>query len=125
MAQEHKVPVRTGEIREDYVTPCVDIYETADGFVLLTDLPGAREEDVDVRVDEDMLTVEARVGCAVPEGAETVQREFDTRHYRRTFVLSKDVARDGIKGKVEQGVLRIELPKAPEAKVRKIPVVSG
>jgi HSP20 family molecular chaperone IbpA len=103
----------------------VDIYETEGGFVLLADIPGAREEDVNVHVDEDVLTLEARAAKCDPEHGTATQREFEARLYRRTFALSRDIDRDGIKGKVEQGVLRIELPKAPEAKVRKIAIKTG
>lgn len=107
---------------ETVIAPHVDIYEADDGLVLLADMPGARDEDVNVSVDEEVLTIEARVSDGGPDGVEPVSREFEPRRYRRAFSLSRDIDRQRIAGKVEQGVLEIRLHKAPEAQVRRIPI---
>jgi len=107
---------------ETVIAPLVDIYETDDGLVLLADMPGARDEDVNVSVDEDVLTIEATVSDGGAGDVEPVSCEFEPRRYRRAFSLSRDIDRERIAGKVEQGVLEIRLPKAPEAQVRRIPI---
>ena len=125
MTEERNVPMARAEAEEQAHTPSVDIYETNEGLVLLVDLPGAAEDGVDVSVEADVLSVEARVKRTAPEGAAVVLREFEPRLYRRTFALSRDIDRDAIKGKVTNGVLHVDLPKAAQSKVRKIAIKSA
>jgi len=104
----------------DTVTPGVDIYETDAGHVLLADMPGVSSDGLDIHVERDRLTIRGRV--AVADGPRPQHREFVLRDYYRAYTLADDVDTEHIKATLNDGVLRLELPKSERARVRKIPV---
>ena len=99
--------------------PAVDIYETDDSIVLLADMPGVGESGVEVSVDDDMLTILGRIEDVQTDAT---HREFHLQPYRRVFNLSTDLNTDGVEGRIQKGVLRLTIPMAPEATVRKITI---
>lgn len=106
--------------QERYVSPPVDIYETPAGLVVMADLPGITHEHVDVRVDNHTLTIRAQAVHA--QQAEPLYREYELVNYFRQFELSDKVDADKIRADLKHGVLTLTLPKAEEAKPRKIAV---
>ena len=106
--------------RERYVTPAVDIYEMSDGLVVTADVPGVTHEHLDVRVDNNVLTIQAQTGMA--QAAEPTYREYELVNYFRQFELSDKVDQSKISADLQHGVLTLMLPKAEEAKPRKIAV---
>lgn len=116
-------PEQTHE--EAFDLPVVDIYEVEDRLVLLAEMPGVDEAGVDVRVENDQLTVLGRSAAASGACVAVIEEEFAPRNYRRVFALSQEIDRAGIKGNIRDGVLRIDMPKSETAKVRRIPVRSA
>ena len=114
-------PLESREVQGAVELPPVDIFEVDDGLVLIADVPGAGDADVEVNVDDDVMTIVARVAGEAPTGR-TVRAEFEPCSFRRSFSLSRDIKREGIQGSVKDGVLRIELPKVKEAKVHRIQI---
>ena len=104
----------------EHVTPAVDIYETGNGHVLLADMPGVTRDGLAVHVERDQLAIRGRV----PHDSETKpqHREFQLRDYYRAFTLGDDIDADEITASLNDGVLRLTLPKSSRAKVRKITV---
>ena len=109
-------------VEEEFRMPPVDIVETADSLILLADMPGVGEKGVEVSVEEDMLSITGRVEATPAQDASLIYSEYAPLPFRRVFMLSNDIRRDGIEGKMRNGVLRLVLPKAEAAKVRKIPI---
>jgi HSP20 family molecular chaperone IbpA len=107
-------------MQERYVTPPVDIYEVPDGLVVTADVPGVTHDQLDVRVDNNVLTIRAHTGYT--PSAEAMYREFQLVNYFRQFELSDKVDQDKISADLKHGVLTLTLPKAEEAKPRKISV---
>jgi len=105
---------------EQYILPPVDIYEVEDRLVLLADLPGVSANDLDVRLEESILTIKAKARHAVE--AEPIYREFRLVNFFRQFELSDEVDRERISARMNHGVLTLELPKAEKAKPRQIAV---
>lgn len=106
--------------RERYITPAVDIYETREGLVVLADLPGVDKADLEVRVDNNILTIRAHSSS---EGTGDVgYREYELQNFFRQFELSDRVDQTHITADLKQGVLALYLPKAEEVKARKIEV---
>jgi len=103
-----------------YVQPPVDIYETNDGLVLLADLPGVSQSDLDLRIEDDILTIQAKAKHAVE--AEPIYREFELVNFFRQFELSDQVNQERISARLQHGVLMLEMPKAEKAKPRQIPI---
>jgi HSP20 family protein len=121
-APEAQKPTMTESTRnhERYVAPPVDIYETRDGLVVLADLPGVAKEALDVRVDNNMLTIRGHARHVVP--GEIVYREYELVNFFRQFELSDKVDQSHITADLKSGVLTLNLPKAQEAKPRQIEV---
>jgi len=102
--------------------PRADIYETNENLVVVADMPGVDEKSVDVTLEKNILTITGTVQDALPKGYTPAYCEYESGDYQRVFTLSDEVDRDGISAVVKNGVLRLTLPKAPEAKSRKITV---
>ncbi len=100
--------------------PAVDIYEGPDDLLVIADLPGVTVEQLDVRVEKDMLHIEARREPREPGPA--VERGFRAADYARSFRLPPGLAGDRIEAELADGVLRVKLPKAESAKPRKIAI---
>ncbi|HEY2989014.1 MAG TPA: Hsp20/alpha crystallin family protein [Candidatus Binatia bacterium] len=113
-------PKETTHSRERTLTPPVDIYETPDGLVVLADLPGVSKEGLDVRVENDILTIRGTSSDGLP--GEPIYREFELANYFRQFELSEKVDQNKITAELKHGVLTLKLPKAEEAKPKKIEV---
>ena len=104
-------------------TPSVDIVEDEDRYVLEAELTGLSEKDVDVKVEDSLLTISSKK----TEETETEKRSYLLRERRdfqftRSFVLPKDVNRESIAASFKNGLLTLELPKLPETKPRKIDI---
>lgn len=105
--------------------PQVDIYSAGDVITILADMPGVSEKDVEVVLDKDILTINGYISdpsVVMPENYELVHGEYGIGDYQRSFTVGDEIDRDGIEASLSHGVLRVTLPKAPEAQVRKIAV---
>lgn len=106
--------------QERYITPPVDIYETADGLVVKADLPGVSKEGLEVRVENSLLTIRAQAAHAAP--GDPVYREYGLLNFFRQFELNERIDQSKISADLKHGVLTLNLRKAEEAKPRKIEV---
>ena len=114
---------RAGTTRqESALLPPVDVIEDATGITLLADLPGVPRDQLNLRVEGDQLAIEAEVVLPAPEGVEPLHAEVMLSRYRRTFTLSKELDADLVSAELEQGVLRVRIPKAQHAQPRRISV---
>lgn len=102
--------------------PPVDIFEDAGGITLVADLPGASREDLSVGVDGRNLTIEAPVNLGEASSLTPVYAEVRANHFRRTFELSSDLDTSKIDAGLRDGVLTLRIPKAEQAKPRRIDV---
>ena len=106
--------------QESYIQPPVDIYETPEGLVLLADMPGVAPSDLEVRLEENILTIKGKAKHAIDK--EPTYREFELVNFFRQFELSEHVDREKIAARLNNGVLMLQLPRAEKAKPRQIPV---
>jgi HSP20 family molecular chaperone IbpA len=102
--------------------PPIDIHEEADALILEADIPGATEKTVEVQLEENVLTLHARVDSAVPRGARLLHEEYRVGAFYRSFILSDEIERSRITAEMHQGVLRLTLPKASRIQTRRIEV---
>jgi HSP20 family protein len=105
---------------ERYAPPPVDIYETQNALVLMADMPGVPKENLDVRVDQNTLTIQGKAQHLVQ--GEPIYREIELTGFFRQFEISEDIATDKINAELKYGVLMLNLPKAEKAKQKKIEV---
>jgi len=121
-AQVKPTPQAREETRsqQQYVAPPVDIYETSDGLVVQADLPGVSKDRLSVRVEGNVLTIRGEANHAAP--GEPTYREYGLVNFFRQFELSDKVDQNKISAELKYGVLTLHLPKAEEAKPKKIDV---
>jgi HSP20 family molecular chaperone IbpA len=105
--------------------PRADIYEMEDRIVVVADVPGARQDSIDITVEKNVLTINALVDPLLPEGYSLGYAEYEVGDFSRSFRLSNEIDRSRIEATVSDGVLRLYLPKAAEAMARKISVKAG
>ncbi len=106
-----------------YIAPPVDIYETNDALVVVADLPGVKNDQVDVRVEENILTIKGKADYA--RSGSILLGEFDLQGYYRQFQLSDEVDQEKISAASKNGVLTIHMPKAEKSKPKQITVKVG
>lgn len=90
--------------------PAVDIYETVEDFVVKVDLPDVVDSDVGVSVEEHVLRISGRRKL-LKEGRKYHQVERSFGAFSRSFVLPDVVDTEGIKAKLNDGILKVRLPK--------------
>ncbi|HTZ77893.1 MAG TPA: Hsp20/alpha crystallin family protein [Stellaceae bacterium] len=105
-----------------YYVPTTDIYETADALTVVMELPGVEKEDLDVKLEEDVLRVEARIDFSKYEGLEPLYTEYNVGHFARSFTLSDRIDQQEIAAQLDDGVLTLTLKKAKAAQPRKIAI---
>jgi len=104
--------------------PPIDIHEGPEGLTLEADLPGATEENLFIQLEDNVLSLHARIQSPVPEAARLLHEEYRVGDYYRSFILSDEVDRDRIAAELKNGVLRLSLPKADRARTRRIEIRS-
>ena len=103
--------------------PAVDIYETESELVVTADLPGINEKDIDVRVENNMLTVrgERKLEKTINEdNMLRVERAYGS--FSRSFSLPNSVNTEAIKADYHDGVLTVKMPKREESKPKQVKV---
>jgi HSP20 family protein len=105
-------------------TPPIDIHEGPEGLTLEADLPGATERNLRIQLEDNVLSLYAKIDSPVPEGARLVHEEYRLGDYHRSFILSDEVDREQITAELKNGVLRLSLPKAERARPRRIEIKS-
>lgn len=109
--------------RQAYRRPAYNINETENEYSVEVFVPGVNKSGVEVSLEEDTLTVTAtRTQGQTPDGWKALRREIAAADYRLQLEVNVPIDRDGIAAKVEDGVLNLSLPKAEQAKPRKISV---
>lgn len=103
--------------------PAVDLYEDKDNLIVTAELPGMRKEDIDISFHDGSLTIagERKHEKQYGEGEEQRSERFFGR-FQRTVALPKQVDAGAVKASYKDGILKVTLPKAPEAKPKQIEV---
>jgi len=112
-----KTPERVS--RRAVATPPVDIYENDDEVLVVTDVPGATAEGLNIHFDKDQLFIEATT-TPFDEDLNPLFREFGSVDYRRVFELAHGIDVENITADLKSGVLSIHLPKSAATKPRRI-----
>ena len=107
---------RTGE---QY--PLMNIADNNEAIVIMAELPGVKKEDVHLTLDNGLLTISGeRKSVVTPEGVEWLRNEIRTGAFSRAIELPRQVNVERISAELTNGILRVVLPKAEEAKPREV-----
>lgn len=113
--------VENAERTRQYLSPRVDIVDTKDAYLLEAEMPGVTKEGLEILLEGNELTLVGRRNH-VPSTTELVYRESSPRDFRRVFELDPTIDVSKIEAKLEDGVLRMTLPKTEQVKPRRITV---
>lgn len=102
--------------------PYTDIIENEDGLTIIMDLPGAENKNIDVNLEDNVLTVTAKIEPQVFEGNRLLYAEYKYGDFERSFKLNEDFNAEKIEAFLKEGVLTLVLPKAEAKKPRKIKI---
>ena len=102
--------------------PAVDILEDPTGITILADMPGVDGKNVDIDLKDNQLTITGRIDPVEGEKEVSLYKEFLYGDYLRQFTLSYAIDQNKITAKMEDGVLRLILPKVEKLKPQKIKV---
>lgn len=105
--------------------PNVDIVELPDELMLYADMPGSAADEIDINLENGVLTLHGRVKDRRPERAEYLWREYGVGDFYRTFQVSEAIDSSRISAEYRDGVLILHLPKVEQARPRKISVKMG
>ena len=122
--KEEKKPSEAAELTHDrpvYI-PATDIYEKDDKIYVVCDLPGVQENNVNLSVENDVLSITAHQDYENLDKYELLHRGYHNGIYQRSFNVSDGIDRESIIAKMKNGVLTITLSKAEALKPRKIEV---
>lgn len=123
---KEEVPAQAERVRPGRIfVPAVDIFETPEALVLVADMPGVPADKVNLDLKDNNLTISGEISPPLGEGETLVSREYYTGDYYREFHLGEMIDRNKIEASMNDGVLRLTLPKAEKAKPRKIEVKVG
>ncbi|HEY5036913.1 MAG TPA: Hsp20/alpha crystallin family protein [Chthoniobacterales bacterium] len=103
-------------------TPALDLYQNADNIIAVVELPGMRKEDIEISLHDGTLSIagERKSGADEEEKAERTERV--TGKFRRSITLPTRVDSGKVSASYKDGLLTVTLPKAEEAKPKKIDV---
>lgn len=109
--------------RPELFVPYVDIEETRDALIVNAELPGIDVQDVDIKLEGDVLTIQGEKKSESKEKKKNylrVERSYGS--FKRSFVLGVPVKQNELKAKYKNGILTITLPKAEEVKEKSIKI---
>lgn len=113
---------RTGQLFTGW-SPALDLYESGDNLVAVVELPGMRKEDIDISLHDGTLTISGERKRESNDNGETAQRsERYVGTFRRSISLPTRVDPSKVAATYEDGILKVALPKAEEAKPKQIQV---
>jgi HSP20 family molecular chaperone IbpA len=126
VSQQEIVQEETERTRECrcYV-PHADIYEYNENIVVLLDMPGINENAVEITLEKNILNVKGLAQIDNYENYALAFSEYEAGDFERSFRISDAIDRDKIEARYNDGVLRLVLPRAEQAKTKKITVNVG
>lgn len=108
--------------RQITLTPSVDIFENSQGITLWADLPGVTREQLDLKVHDGNLYIEAEAALSTPAGLRLQHAEVRHPHFARAFSLGAEFDTSKIDANLRDGVLKLTIPRRDEARPRRIAI---
>ncbi len=112
-AQENKTEVAT-------LVPATDIYESKEGVTLYVDLPGVSKNALDIDVDQDILTIKGKIDLTTAKNMQPTYMDIRENIFERRFTLGEELDSAGIEAKLDQGALKLSIPRLAKHQPKKI-----
>lgn len=121
-------PLSSSRMANVLRAPSADVIEREDEIEVLMEIPGMRPEDIDIDLENNVLTVSGEKSEEREEARDEGTYHLSERRYgrfNRSFVLPRDVEPDGIRARCQHGLLSVKVPKSERARRRRIEVQGG
>jgi HSP20 family protein len=106
---------------EQFIAPAASVTDSAEGYTLEIEMPGAKKDGLDISFENNELTIIGRRSLPTVEGT-LIHHESHPENFRRSFELDPSIDADKISARIDQGLVTLALPKAEHVKPRKITV---
>ena len=103
-------------------SPALDLYQNNDNVIAVVELPGMRKEDIEISLHDGMLTIAGERQSSLGEGENAERTERFSGKFRRSITLPTRVDAGKVSATYKDGILTVTLPKAEEAKPKKVEV---
>jgi len=123
---QEMAPLLRRELRAPTFLPDFDVKETKDSYLFRADLPGVKEQDIDVSITGSRITVSGKREEESEEKTDTYyacERSYGS--FTRSFTLPEGADTEHVQAELKSGVLSLVIPKRPEVQPKKIAVKSG
>jgi len=108
--------------KESWVAPQADIYETADEYFLVANMPGSSKDNIKIKLEDGSLIIMGRINYDVVKKRKYVLKETEFGNYYRKFNIAESINENKIDATFENGQLIVKLPKHDRVKPKTIPI---
>lgn len=105
-----------------HITPASEVAESNDAYHIKLALPGMRKEQINIELDNQLLSISADYNRTEEEGIKVHSTDFRYGKYEKTFTLPKDIVTDKVDAHFDNGILLVNIPKSEQSKPRTIKV---
>lgn len=109
-------------VRGKMYVPTTDIVETDEALMVYMDMPGVNKGNLKIKLEKDILGIDGEIDSTPYQNLDPLYTEYNVGHFSRHFELSNKIDRNGIKAQMQDGVLKLILPKVPESQPRTISI---
>ncbi len=103
--------------------PAVDIYAEGNNLIIEAEIPGIDKKDIDLKVEDNTLTIRGKKEFKKEEkGTNYYRAERSYGSFTRSFMIPDNIDKEKIQAEYKKGVLKLTLPKKPEAQAKSIPI---
>ena len=114
--------IQSGQAVQQPIRPAVDIFEDDAGITVHADMPGVSRDRLEIEVDRDRLSIEGIAELGMPEGIEPLYADVRSNRYQRSFTLSHELDGHRAEASLQDGVLKLRIPKREQYQPRRIDV---
>ncbi len=111
-----------GEIAKNALIPPVDILEDEESVTLFADLPGVGKEDLDIQIDNQTLYILGKLKRDSEKQPSRYYTELAEKDYYRAFTIGDEMDKNNIRATINNGVLKLSIPKSEKVKPKKIDI---
>ncbi|MBC8211495.1 MAG: Hsp20/alpha crystallin family protein [Gammaproteobacteria bacterium] len=102
--------------------PLTDIHETSQGVTLYLDMPGVTKDALSIDIDQNVLSIRGSINLHTPENLKPSHMELHSGIYERRFTLGDELGVENIEANLNQGELKLFIPRSEQHKPRKIDI---
>ncbi len=119
-AEKKDLTTQENEMELVTITPATDIYESKEGVILYVDLPGVSKKSLDIDVDQDILMIRGEINLTTAESIQPTYIDVSANVFERRFTLGEELDSHKVEAKLEQGVLKLTIPRLEKHQPKKI-----